>query len=149
MRDQMKFDFMLFIFPWCTLISPWHKNPFQLLTIFYFELSSSPLRVMNWNTFWSVTLWRVQIYLSGYLSGIHSVLYWDCVWLRLCVLTFAVSVSCCSFWPIKWDIPRDPFIEGHSELREEEFIISRTLNVESHQSLIFCVLFLLNYFSMS
>lgn len=23
-----------------------------------------------------------------------------CVWLRLCALTFAVSVSCCSFWPL-------------------------------------------------
>ena len=71
-----------------------------------------------------------------------------CVWLRLCALTFAVSVSCFKqFLTIKWDIPADPFIEAHSELWDGDFIISWPLTaVEAQHStvllLLSCQLFL-------
>lgn len=82
-------------------------------------------------------------------------LFISLAFIRYCIETVRVThimrVDLCGisqqFLTIKWDIPQDPFIEAHSELQEEEFIISRPLTVESHQSLIFCVYILLIYFS--
>lgn len=104
-----------------------------LLWIIFFPLSESCIALVSyvWHREESKSIYPAAC-LVFILHCIESVCVTQIMRVDLCGISQLLQ-----FLTIKWDIPQDPFIEAHWERREEEFIISWPLTVESHQSFFF------------